>query len=247
MGCLAPGLARVAARLRSAVPRPAAGGRRGLCSERGVPGPDLDGRPVRPDLPLARCRRSTRLMPSPRRTAPATWRPGRHTTSPQRARCVLPAAGSSRPPWCWVAGSRGSPPPSVSPSEVSGSRWSSSTRRCCCPRCCGAWPCTPTPRRPTSPPTGRPVWRPWPPSSADSGLSFCAGWRTGSRPLWSTRPSGPSRWSRGAYLAMIALSLRSRGPEQLFAVYRLFPVVNTVVGGAMFCVVGIQQGTWPFN
>ena len=69
----------------------------------------------------------------------------------------------------------------------------------------------------------------------------------GLAPLWSTRPSGPSRWSRGAYLAMIALSLRSRGPEQLFAVYRLFPVVNTVVGGAMFCVVGIQQGTWPFN
>ena len=49
-----------------------------------------------------------------------------------------------------------------------------------------------------------------------------------------------------AYLAMIALSLRSRGPEQLFAVYRRFPVVNTVVGGAMFCVIGVQQATWPF-
>jgi 4-hydroxybenzoate polyprenyltransferase len=48
------------------------------------------------------------------------------------------------------------------------------------------------------------------------------------------------------YLVLIALSLRSRGPEQLFAVYRRFPVVNTVVGGAMFCVIGVQQGTWPF-
>ena len=45
---------------------------------------------------------------------------------------------------------------------------------------------------------------------------------------------------------LIALSLRSRGPEQLFAVYRRFPVVNTVVGGAMFCVVGVQEATWPF-
>ncbi len=59
---------------------------------------------------------------------------------------------------------------------------------------------------------------------------------------------GPFALVAGAtYLVLIALSLRSRGPEQLFAVYRLFPVVNTVVGGAMFCVVGIQQGTWPFN
>jgi 4-hydroxybenzoate polyprenyltransferase len=48
------------------------------------------------------------------------------------------------------------------------------------------------------------------------------------------------------YLVLIGLSLRSRGPEQLFAVYRRFPVVNTVVGGAMFCVVGIQHATWPF-
>ncbi|GAA3712162.1 prenyltransferase [Microlunatus aurantiacus] len=48
------------------------------------------------------------------------------------------------------------------------------------------------------------------------------------------------------YLVLIALSLRSQGPEQLFAVYRRFPVVNTVVGGAMFCVVGVQHATWPF-
>ena len=45
---------------------------------------------------------------------------------------------------------------------------------------------------------------------------------------------------------MIALSLRSRGPDQLFALYRRFPLLNTVVGGAMFCVVGLQQATWPF-
>ena len=58
---------------------------------------------------------------------------------------------------------------------------------------------------------------------------------------------GPFAVVAGAtYLALIALSLRSRGPEQLFAVYRRFPVVNTVVGGAMFCVVGLQHATWPF-
>jgi 4-hydroxybenzoate polyprenyltransferase len=50
-----------------------------------------------------------------------------------------------------------------------------------------------------------------------------------------------------AYLAMIALSLRSRGPEELFALYRRFPVLNTALGGALFVVTGLQQSTWPFD
>ena len=50
-----------------------------------------------------------------------------------------------------------------------------------------------------------------------------------------------------AYLVMIALSLRSRGPEQLFALYRRFPVLNTALGGALFVVTGLQQSTWPFD
>ena len=50
-----------------------------------------------------------------------------------------------------------------------------------------------------------------------------------------------------AYLVMIALSLRSRGPEQLFALYRRFPVLNTALGGALFVVVGLQSATWPFD
>jgi 4-hydroxybenzoate polyprenyltransferase len=48
------------------------------------------------------------------------------------------------------------------------------------------------------------------------------------------------------YLGMIALSLRSRGPEQLFALYRRFPLVNTALGGALFVVTGLRQATWPF-
>ena len=49
-----------------------------------------------------------------------------------------------------------------------------------------------------------------------------------------------------AYLVMIALSLRSRGPEQLFALYRRFPVLNTALGGALFVVTGLRNATWPF-
>ncbi|GAA3557505.1 prenyltransferase [Microlunatus spumicola] len=49
-----------------------------------------------------------------------------------------------------------------------------------------------------------------------------------------------------AYLVMIALSLRSRGPEQLFALYRRFPVLNTTLGGALFVVTGLRNATWPF-
>jgi 4-hydroxybenzoate polyprenyltransferase len=48
------------------------------------------------------------------------------------------------------------------------------------------------------------------------------------------------------YLGMIALSLRTRGPEQLFALYRRFPVLNTALGGALFVVTGLRQSTWPF-
>jgi 4-hydroxybenzoate polyprenyltransferase len=50
-----------------------------------------------------------------------------------------------------------------------------------------------------------------------------------------------------AYLAMIALSLRSRGPGELFSLYRRFPLLNTALGGALFCVVGLQNATWPFR
>lgn len=50
-----------------------------------------------------------------------------------------------------------------------------------------------------------------------------------------------------AYLTMIALSLRSRGPGQLFALYRRFPLLNTALGGALFCVTGLQNATWPFD
>jgi 4-hydroxybenzoate polyprenyltransferase len=50
-----------------------------------------------------------------------------------------------------------------------------------------------------------------------------------------------------AYLGMIALSLRSRGPDQLFSLYRRFPVLNTVLGGALFVVTGLQNSTWPFD
>ncbi|GAA1426988.1 prenyltransferase [Microlunatus lacustris] len=49
------------------------------------------------------------------------------------------------------------------------------------------------------------------------------------------------------YLVMIALSLRCRGPEQLFALYRRFPLLNTALGGALFVVIGLQQSTWPFD
>ena len=49
-----------------------------------------------------------------------------------------------------------------------------------------------------------------------------------------------------AYLVMIALSLRSSGPQQLFALYRLFPVLNTALGGALFVVTGVRHETWPF-
>jgi len=51
----------------------------------------------------------------------------------------------------------------------------------------------------------------------------------------------------GAYLAMIALSLRSRGPDQLFTLYRRFPLLNTALGGALFCVTGLRHATWPFT
>jgi len=50
-----------------------------------------------------------------------------------------------------------------------------------------------------------------------------------------------------AYLVMITLSLRSRSPRQLFALYRRFPVLNTVLGGALFVVTGLQHATWPFD
>ena len=49
------------------------------------------------------------------------------------------------------------------------------------------------------------------------------------------------------YLVMIGLSLRCRGPEQLFALYRRFPLLNTALGGALFVVIGLQQSTWPFD
>ena len=49
------------------------------------------------------------------------------------------------------------------------------------------------------------------------------------------------------YLLMIALSLRSRGPESLFALYRRFPVLNTALGGALFLVIGVDRSTWPFD
>lgn len=50
-----------------------------------------------------------------------------------------------------------------------------------------------------------------------------------------------------AYVVMTALSLRSRGPEQLFALYRRFPVLNAALGGALFVVTGVQHATWPFD
>jgi len=50
-----------------------------------------------------------------------------------------------------------------------------------------------------------------------------------------------------AYLLMIGLSLRSHGPDQLFALYRRFPLLNTTLGGALFCVTGLQNSTWPFD
>ncbi len=49
-----------------------------------------------------------------------------------------------------------------------------------------------------------------------------------------------------AYLVMIALSLRSRRPEQLFRLYRRFPLLNTALGGALFVVTGLNHATWPF-
>ena len=49
------------------------------------------------------------------------------------------------------------------------------------------------------------------------------------------------------YLLMIALSLRSRGPESLFALYRRFPVLNTALGGALFLVTGVGHSIWPFT
>lgn len=49
-----------------------------------------------------------------------------------------------------------------------------------------------------------------------------------------------------AYLVMVTLSLRSRSPDQLFALYRRFPVLNTALGGGLFCVTGLQHSTWPF-
>ncbi len=49
-----------------------------------------------------------------------------------------------------------------------------------------------------------------------------------------------------AYLTMIGLSLRTRRPEQLFRLYRFFPLLNTVLGGILFCVTGLRNATWPF-
>jgi lycopene elongase/hydratase (dihydrobisanhydrobacterioruberin-forming) len=49
------------------------------------------------------------------------------------------------------------------------------------------------------------------------------------------------------YVGMIILSLRSRQPDELFALYRRFPLLNTVVGAAVFVAVGLQHETWPFD
>lgn len=49
-----------------------------------------------------------------------------------------------------------------------------------------------------------------------------------------------------AYLVMITLSVRSQGPEQLFRLYRAFPVLNTALGGALFVIIGVRHQTWPF-
>ena len=49
-----------------------------------------------------------------------------------------------------------------------------------------------------------------------------------------------------AYLTMIGLSLRTRRPEQLFRLYRFFPLLNTTLGGILFCVTGLRNATWPF-
>lgn len=49
------------------------------------------------------------------------------------------------------------------------------------------------------------------------------------------------------YVGMIALSLRSREPDELFAIYRRFPLLNTAVGAAVFVVIGLQHATWPFG
>ncbi len=49
------------------------------------------------------------------------------------------------------------------------------------------------------------------------------------------------------YLAMITLSLRTDRPATLFLLYRCFPFLNTAVGAALFCVIGIQRATWPFD
>ena len=49
------------------------------------------------------------------------------------------------------------------------------------------------------------------------------------------------------YLAMIILSLRTRRPAALFMLYRCFPLLNTAIGAALFCVIGIQRATWPFD
>lgn len=48
------------------------------------------------------------------------------------------------------------------------------------------------------------------------------------------------------YLAMIGLSLGSRSSARLFLLYRCFPILNTAVGAALFCVIGLQRSTWPF-
>jgi 4-hydroxybenzoate polyprenyltransferase len=49
------------------------------------------------------------------------------------------------------------------------------------------------------------------------------------------------------YLTMITLSLRTERPAGLFLLYRCFPFLNTAIGAALFCVIGISRATWPFD
>lgn len=49
------------------------------------------------------------------------------------------------------------------------------------------------------------------------------------------------------YVGMIGLSLRSRQPDELFTLYRRFPLLNTVVGAALFVATALRHATWPFD
>ncbi len=49
------------------------------------------------------------------------------------------------------------------------------------------------------------------------------------------------------YVVMITLSLLVRSPARLFLLYRSFPIINSAIGAALFCVIGALRHTWPFT